>query len=353
MMFIKEECPLTVIGGMEQPQWDEVLEGFPERDIYFTFEYIKSSLMLDEGEPMLFHFKNLSGEVAYPVVKRKIGNQQGLELYDITTPYGHGGPLVAAEDENRAALLWEFRGYVEDYCRSHLIVSEFVRFHPLLKNHLGMEGEMDIKTIGQAVEIPLQAEEGLFESLPAKTRNMIRKAQNSGVEVRELDTEESFAEFLAIYYSTMDRNAATDYYYFDESYFREIFGTLQSNVHLFGAFLDGRMISASIIYSSDRFLHYHLSGSLEAYRSYGANNLLLHHIAQWGREMGKSSFYLGGGYSYKEDGLLQFKKSFSKSAPLDYFIGRQVHLPAIYEMLNEEKGLTEDNGFFPLYRSKN
>ena len=352
MMFIKEECPLTVVGGLGQPQWNEILERFPERDIYFTFEYIKSSLILDAGEPLLFHFKSANGEVAYPVVKRKIDNQQGLELYDITTPYGHGGPLVAAT-EDREALLWEFRGYMEDYCRTHLIVSEFVRFHPLLKNHRGLEQHMEIVTIGQAVEIPLQLEEELFDAIPGKTRNMIRKAMNSGVEVRELDPDEFFTEFLDIYYSTMDRNSATDYYYFEESYFRELFATLQSNVHLFGAFLDGRMISAAIIYTSEGFMHYHLSGSLEAYRSYGVNNLLLHHIAEWGREMGKTNFYLGGGYSYKEDGLFQFKKSFSKSAPLDYFIGKQVHLPAIYEMLNEEKGLTEDNGFFPLYRSKN
>ncbi|MDN7242169.1 GNAT family N-acetyltransferase [Planococcus sp. N028] len=341
---------LNVIGKESDLQWNEILEKFEDKDIYFFYEYFKSTLFLNEGEPLLFFFENSDGKVAYPVIKRKIMNKNGLKLYDITTPYGYGGPLISAVDDEEK-LMQQFRESFNEYCQDHSIVSEFVRFHPLLKNHAHLTEEMHVMHIGHTVGIDLQQGEDLLAQMPGKTRNMIRKAEKNGIEVRELDKEKYLEEFISIYYSTMDRKAAADYYYFSMDYFLESFKLLSSNSVLFGAFLEGKMISSTLILINDNFMHYHLSGGLTEYQSLGATNLLLFKIAEWGKERGIQMFHLGGGYSSKKDSLYDFKKSLSNIHPLKYYVGKKIHHPVLYNMLVAEKGIKEDSGFFPLYRS--
>lgn len=328
------------------------MDGFLEQDIYFSHEYFMSSLLLDEGEAILFFFESRNGKVAYPAVKRKIINAANMELYDITTPYGYGGPLISVGEDEQALLL-EFREAVGEYCKAHQIVSEFVRFHPLLGNHKGLGSSMEILRASNTVKIELQQEGDLLGRIPGKNRNMIRKAMKNGVEVRKIDVEENLEEFILIYYATMRRNDAAAFYFFTEAYFRKTIELFGRDLHLFGAFLDGKMISTTLILTHGKFMHYHLSGSLGEYRSLGANNLLLFKIAEWGQERGIEDFHLGGGYSGQEDSLYRFKKTFTAEEPLEFHIGKKIHNPNLYKMLVLEKGITEDSGFFPLYRLSN
>ncbi|MCZ2258631.1 lipid II:glycine glycyltransferase FemX [Sporosarcina sp. G11-34] len=342
---------LKVISWENHAQWNNIINSFMDEDVYFSYEYFASSLLIDLGEPILFYYEDENGRVAYPVVKRKIENIAGEELYDITTPYGYGGPLVSYLNEEKE-LLYKFRMEINKYCNKNDIVSEFVRFHPVLGNEKNLEKDLDLDVIyiRNTIEMKLQQGEELLSEIPGKTRNMIRKAIRNGVEVKKLDKDESIKDFLAIYHSTMNRNDAADYYYFNENYFKETFELLNPNIHMFGAFVEEKIIAATLIFTYGDFMHYHLSGALREHLSLGANNLLLYEIAEWGRKQGMESFHLGGGYFGNEDGLYRFKKSFSQLEPLNFYIGKKIHNEDLYRMLVSEKGITEDNGFFPLYR---
>lgn len=349
-MQVQEKSLLSVIDCQNQVRWNSIIDGFLKQDIYFSHEYFMSSLLLDEGEAILFFFESRNGKVAFPVVKRKIENESNMEIYDITTPYGYGGPLVQASGDEQALLL-EFRDALDEYCQAHRIISEFVRFHPLLENYRFLQDRMDIIHASNTVKIGLQEDGDLLGHIPGKNRNMIRKAMKSGVEIRKIDMEENLEEFILIYYATMRRNEASAFYFFTESYFRKTIELFGSDLHLFGAFLDGKMISATLILTHGKYMHYHLSGSLGEYRNLGANNLLLFKIAEWGQERGAEEFHLGGGYSGQADNLYRFKKTFTTEEPLAFHIGKKIHNPNLYQLLVLEKDIAEDNGFFPLYRS--
>ncbi|MFD1929257.1 GNAT family N-acetyltransferase [Sporosarcina siberiensis] len=341
---------LEVINSENHFRWNTIVDDFENRDIYFSHEYFTSSMLLDKGEPLLFFYEDENGKVAYPVILRKIDNKLGEQLYDITTPYGYGGPLVEAVS-TEIDLILKFRKFISQYCIDNNIVSEFIRFHPMLGNQKDLENSLNILYNRDTIEIKLQQGTELLNEMPGKTRNMIRKAYKNGVEVKKLDKQKYMKEFLSIYYSTMNRNDATEYYYFNETYFKETFRLLDSNIHMFGAFCEDKMIATSLIFTYEDFMHYHLSGALREHLSLGANNLLLFEIAEWGRKQGIKSFHLGGGYSDSEDNLFKFKKSFSKSDPLNFYIGKKVHNLNLYEKLVKENRITEDNGYFPLYRS--
>lgn len=348
-MQIQETSLLTVIACQDRARWDQLIAEFSNADIYFSHEYVMSALLLDKGEGLMFHFENPDGKIAYPVIKRTIENEKKLELYDITTPYGYGGPLIACTGDEEA-LLTAFRNELDAYCRRHHIIAEFMRFHPLLNNQTGFEKAMEISHISNTVAIQLQ-DGDMLSRLPGKNRNMIRKAIKNNVIIQKIDVEDNLEEFILMYYDTMRRNGAARYYFFKEDYFRKTIELFGEDLHLFGAFLDGKMIAATLVLSRGKFIHYHLAGSLGDCRNVGANNLLLFKIAEWGEARGAEAFHLGGGYSGQTDSLYSFKKSFSQDAPLEFHIGKRVHNAALYQMLCFEKDIEDDNGYFPLYRA--
>ncbi len=348
-MQVQEKSLLTVIGCQDRARWNHLIAEFANADIYFTHQYFMSALLVDKGEALLFHFKSPDGKIAYPVIKRTIENDKKLDLYDMTTPYGYGGPLIACTGD-KEALLTEFRNELDDYCRRHHIISEFVRFHPLLNNQTGFEKAMETSHISNTVAMQLQ-DGDILSQLPGKNRNMIRKAIKNNVVIQKIDAEDYLEEFILMYYATMRRNSAARYYFFTENYFRKTIELFGDDLHLFGAFVEGKMIAATLVVSRGKFIHYHLAGSLMEYRNLGANNLLLFKIAEWGQECGAEAFHLGGGFSGQADSLFSFKKSFSQDTTLEFHIGKKIHNAALYQMLCFEREIEDDNGYFPLYRA--
>ncbi|MDR2182964.1 MAG: GNAT family N-acetyltransferase, partial [Clostridiales bacterium] len=102
-------------------------------DIYFLPEY--ANLYADgDTTPEVFDFECEHGRVHYSFLRRRI-DFKGDIYYDITTPYGYGGPVVAGCHTSEAALISSFDEAFTNYCVENRIVSEFVRFHPVIKNH--------------------------------------------------------------------------------------------------------------------------------------------------------------------------------------------------------------------------
>ena len=118
---------------------------------------------------------------------------------------------------------------------------------------------------------------------------------------------------------------------------------------------DGTVIAAAVILGENGRMAYHLSGSVKAYGSLGAMNLLLYEAALWGSANGYERFYLGGGVGSGEDGLFKFKRSFYRGGLNRFYIGKRVFNQVVYEELVQircrETAFDRETAYFPAYRA--
>ena len=332
-------------------QWQKLLGEFPENDIYSSLEYFVVSNLLEKGEITLFYMRNENGHVFYPFIKKEIPIQQNSfgNLYDITTPYGYGGPLIKVID-NRELLLEEFQNQFNNFCMNEGIVSEFIRFHTLIANHQQNRKDVQLDLIRETIYIDLEKISLMgLQAIPSKARNMVRKAEKNGVIIKKLDKREYIEDFIGLYNSTMNRNEASEYYYFTKEYYNNLIEKLEERLDLWGAFYDSQMISATLIMKQNQFIHYHLSGANTAYMGLGTNNLLLFEIAKSYAQLNYKYFHLGGGARDINDNLYKFKKSLSNEEPLPFYIGKKIHDLNSYNELAKQNKSTNER-YFPIYR---
>ena len=275
-------------------------------------------------------------------------------VYDSVTPYGYGGVLFEgdASEENRKAF---WNAYVMK-TRDENIVDNFVRYHPVLKNAVPMKDISNVIDLGKTIAFDLTSPEVIWENIISKNRNMIRKAEKNGIEIRHGKDLELFKDFRRIYNATMDKDEADEYYYFDERFYKSIHNDLHDNYEMFYAVMDGKIIAMSIILFSNKQMHYHLSGSMIEYRNLAPSNLLLYKAALWGCEQGFKTFHLGGGVGSGEDNLYKFKAAFNKNSNYQFSIGKEIFNLEKYDELvaeraSRDKEFNNKSLFFPLYRS--
>lgn len=324
------------------------MKSFRNWDIYYLWEYANSFSIHGDGRPYLLDYRDDESHFSYVVMKRDIGESPEFKgfiekgkYFDLETPYGYGGPLYDSPVSEKSAEI--FLKEMTDFSLENGIVSQFVRFHPLLKN-FDMPPVFETRYLHDTIFIDTKDPETIFNNLDSKNRNMIRKAEKSGITIsmRPID---DYGDFMPIYRETMERDNASQYYFFDESYFKSQLA-LKDNACIFYAMHEGRPVGGAIIYFNDRFMHYHLAGTLTEYRKYAPGNLLLYKAALWASQMGISKFHLGGGIS-SDDNLFRFKKKFNKNGRLPFVIGRTVFDRRGYDRLMKIRE-ENDPGFDPL-----
>jgi len=106
-------------------------------DIYFLTEYAKLYENIEHGEAVEYEYSSTLGTVKNLFIKREIPIERGNNRwYDIITPYGYGGPRITniSDRSTKKELIDRYAKDFEMYCKNNRIVSEFVRFHPLVGN---------------------------------------------------------------------------------------------------------------------------------------------------------------------------------------------------------------------------
>lgn len=339
---------LVIYSLDESKQWNAALNEMAVCDIYYTPEYLAAQEQIEEGEAWLAVWDGGAlGRVAYAFLKRRIPGQQGL--FDLTTPYGYGGPVHSGERDKTGTALAAFRQEFDHYCREQGVVSEFVRFHPLFENHFESDG-LQVQYVRDTVVIELRDGNDPMQSFPSKTRNMIRKAQKSEVTIEVTSGSGNCRNFIRLYTQTMQRREAANFYYFPDRFFESLLDGLVPKPVLLTAWCEGKAIAAAMFLLYKRYLHYHFSGSDPVYLHLAPNDLIIYEASKIGAMSGAQFLHLGGGYSTPEDSLFKFKASFS---PLrgHFFVGRKIHDPGTYERLTAISG-PGTPGFFPAYRSR-
>ena len=341
----------TVYTIEQSEQWDAVVRSFKEYDIYWLSGYVKAFQIHGDGDPLLFCFDGENVRGINVVMKRDVARDERFKgtipegkYFDFSTPYGYGGWII--EGENSEEL---FKAY-EQWIERNGIISEFVRFHPMVKNHDASRPFYEVIQRGKVVHMELSSPENIWNNIISKNRNMIRKAVKNDVKVYNGRFPDIFEKFRTIYNGTMDKDDAEDYYYFGKEFYKSVLEDLPQNAQLFWAEKDGQVISASIVIGANGYLNYHLSGSLREFSSLAPGNLILYTAALWGCANSYKTFFLGGGVGSGEDSLFKFKRAFYKGELNRFYIGKKIFNQEKYNELVEMRNDIENQDYFPMYR---
>lgn len=322
--------------NQERNEWHNIIEKMPEKlqDIYFMPEYINLHSQEFGSKGLLFSAQEGDKIWLYAFILRQIfniGDHKFDEIiYDIETVYGYGGPIT--NTMNKEFIDSANDSFVQ-WCIDNSVITEFVRFHPLIQNQNCFSPDMNILYDRNTVSIDLDnlTESGL--KVDQKTRNMFRRAEKLGVHVSDYSSCDDFEKFVNLYLSTMIKLNAEDYYLFNNEYFDSLKALVKSNGWLYVAELDGKWVAASIFLRGKYLLHYHLSASDLEHRIQGSTNILISHAATRGREKGFLRLHLGGGRTISpSDSLLIFKRKMATDVH-SFYIGKRIHDMGTYSML--------------------
>ncbi len=351
---------LRLIESDQGALWDRIVQSYPNWDIYYLCGYVRPLEEHEGGHAFLLVFSFGTERLCYPVIEKDIAKFSEFRgvlredtWFDWETPYGYGGPLSDRKrlsPEAQKAFLEE----VTEICRRQRVVSQFIRFHPLLENQMVLEDVVTHKTFKDTIFIDVSSEEKIFWELDSTKRNRVRKAKRSGVKIF-IDQGEHLEQFLELYRETMDRNHAAPYYYFNRLYYESIKKEMGGKTVFFYAQINGKIVSAAIFFYNDRFMHYHLGGSEAAFRKFEPTTLLFYEAACWGAKHGIKQLHMGGGNTNEEDSLFAFKKGFNRNGRMPFYIGKNVFIPEAYQDLlkirqSMDRSFDPNNTYFIQYR---
>lgn len=339
--------------SLNDSKWDEIVKTFKDYDVYYLSEYTKAFNIHGDGEPLLFFYDGNDVRAINVVMKRDIANDNHFnnleknKYFDFSTPYGYGGWLIEGNGK-----LDELVNEYTLWCKENNIISEVIRFHPILANQEKLRDVYDVMELSKTVTMTLNSDEQIWNDIHSKNRNVIRKAIKNNVVIKCGLNQELMNSFIDIYNQTMNRDSADEYYYFKDEFYKSILNDLKDNAVIYYAEYEKKIIAASIILKTNNRLSYHLSGSLREYGSLAPTNLLLYEVAKWGAQNGYKTLHLGGGVGSKEDKLYAFKKAFNKGDDYQYSIGKMIFNKELYdELVSKRNDKNFRNNFFPLYRA--
>lgn len=340
---------INLLNLKDEKEWNEIVTSFSNYDVYYLVGYLKPFYIHGDGEPILLYYNNNGLRAIYAFMKRSLSEF----MFDSITPYGYGGVLFEGDtsEENLKCFYCEYAQCM----KSQNIIDNFVRYHPVLNNAQLMKGISNVIDLGKTIAMDLSSPGIIWENIISKNRNMIRKAEKNGVEIKHGKDFSLFKDFIQIYNLTMDKDNAEEYYYFGIDFYKSIYEDLKDNYEMFYAVCQGKIIAMSIIIFANHQMHYHLSGSLFEYRNLAPTNLLLYKAALWGCEQGYRTFHLGGGVGSGEDNLYKFKAAFNRKSQCQFSIGKEIFDLDCYKTLvdkrkNKNKDFDLNSSFFPLYR---
>ncbi|MFN7390704.1 peptidoglycan bridge formation glycyltransferase FemA/FemB family protein [Brevundimonas sp.] len=276
---------------------------------------------------------------AWPLLRRPINDDR----YDLTSVYGHVGPLTADGADAGACF-----DAILDTMRSEGAVSLFSRMHPVLDQRLPetWRGE----PAGRVVIIDASDPASVVQSYRTDHRQGIARARGRGLTVRQRSGSDAVTLFHQIYSEAMVDLDAKEFYFFDSDYFHGLTAAQDFDVTILFAEFEGQTVSASMFITTGEIMQYYLSGTRPAYRALAAAKVLIAEAHQRAVETGVRWLVLGGGLGSREDGLFAFKRGFSGlTAP--FHLTRRVLNPQVYANLCRAAGVDpEATVFFPAYR---
>ncbi|HWR22313.1 MAG TPA: GNAT family N-acetyltransferase [Feifaniaceae bacterium] len=327
-------------------------------DIHFVPQYVRAYEAHEGGKVEVFDFAHALGEVRHIFLRRSLSGFVGFEGYsDIITPYGYGGPVITrCEKGGEGALCGAYRDAFDRYCAGQRIVCAFTRFHPIFKNDALFSCCYDEVSVARKIVIIDLDCDVYRQEFSRSARRAVCNAENNGVRVAYDPGFERLEDFLEIYYSTMKKNGALRYYYFDGPFFERLIRDNPGHVFLAHACKDERIIASSLFLGESGIEYGQFCGTREGCYAFDGYTAILARYAMDAAAGGSACLVLGGGTTGDaEDPILNHKKKFSRSLH-DFCVGKRIYDRAAYEALCQMAGVTlaenKTEGFFPAYRTR-
>jgi Acetyltransferase (GNAT) domain len=344
----------------DNPRWPEILRSVPH-DVYHLPGYVSASARHEGGEPYAFVAEEGGCRLLLPLVVRSIdphiAGQRAL-LYDATSPYGYPGPLLACEaPSERCGFLDRAVDALRGDLQRRRIITCFVRLHPLF--NVPLEPLLRIGPVvphGHTVSIDLTlSDEAIWVQTRKSHRQELKRAAQAGHVARMDERWELFDTFIDLYYESMRRLGAVDYYYFSRDYFCQLKDNLGPHLHLCVVEIGAHIAAAGLFTEIGGIMQFHLAGIGKEFIKYSPVKTMLHFVRYWAKERGNRIFHLGGGLGAERDSLFQFKAGFSRRRH-PFFTWRVVSDESAYVAVlagwRECHKVEVDgpDGFFPGYR---
>lgn len=335
-------------------KWNTILkENFLNGDIYFKYQYFKLYERHYGAKPEAIFWEDSNLQIFWTHLVRdisKLGLFKDSNCYDLTTPYGYGGPLINIinnEDINVSII-----NFFEEYCayaKKENYITEFIRFHPFFTNKLVLKN-LSADYLNDIIFINLSDKlDDIWKNMKKGHRYSVRKSIENDCRINFITepSPDDINKFNEMYKNTMSRNKASSKYYFSNEFIGDHFKLLDTL--LVEAVLNGDIIGTSLFLLGDDTIHYHLSGSETCLNKVFPSHLMLFEVIKWAKERKFERFVLGGGRG-SNDSLFQFKKGFSKSY-LPFYVSKITFDNQTYNKLTvKNPNHSESNEYFPKYR---
>jgi predicted N-acyltransferase len=318
----------------DSDQWHQYLSQLhpSQKDVYYTPEYYRLYEEYGDGYASCFVFEHNENIAIYPFLKNEI-NIPGVELketyFDIQGAYGYNGVIsTSSESQFTAGFYHTFY----QFCKEQHIIAEFTRFHPILKNHIFSEQNMQVIFDRKTMYLELGKREysEIFQHFQTTTKKQIKRAVNKHHVwvVAEENMCSHPEKFLTIYHEAMDRVGSIPYLYFNKKYFSNLFTNVPCTV--FTAYIEDKAIAVIIALLGTEILSGHLGGAKTDYLHLSVYGLLYDEMIRYGLQKGFRYFHAGGGTTGKnDDPLFRFKQNFSDTFA-DFYIGKKIHNHEVY-----------------------
>lgn len=326
------------------PEWDTLFESLPldQQDIFYSpsFARLCKNTLNREDEVLCATMTSGADVLLYPFVKRNLASLTGFPsytgLYDITGLYGRSGIVgsLASSTDNAS-----FHTAMAAYCRENAIVCGFDRFHPVIANDVRAAPDTKITEIGGFVVVDMRPEMDAIENaFKQSVHKDLRKAERNGITCFCESNGDHLKEFLDIYYHTMGRNSADEFYYFNEEYFSAISKEIPGQFHFFYAVAEDDVVSCELVLHHGKYCHSFLGGTKRESLPLCANPILKREIIKFFKGRGCEYFLLGGGAKLN-DGIFNFKKAYAPEGVLPSRIGGMIWNHQVYGQLRADMSL--------------
>lgn len=345
----------------ENPEWDQTFntEFNPYNDVYFRYGYFKLYQKHYQARPEAVFWEDSHISVIYTHLVRKIhlSDEYGDSNYfDLTTPYGYGGPIIMYRSEDKQEIITSIRKSYDEYrahCMNNQYICEFTRYHPVFENHNRLlEAPSDQTCAGDVIVVDLRPNlDEIISKIKKGHKYNIRKSLQKGCSAAIISnpSKADIQDFMRCYNNMLSTRNAAQKYYFSFEFIEDHFKLFDSI--LIKILFDDTCIGAGIFIKGNKILHYHLSGSYRIKGVYPTDMILLEAI-KWAKNQHLQYLHLGGGLS-KDDSLFNFKSGFSDIS-MKFYIGKIIYMKSVYDQIVHSSNTDgKNNSFFPAYRQNN
>jgi hypothetical protein len=359
-----EEIAMNIqILDLANPLWLQTLATL-KHDVYHLPEYIHLEAQRTQSIPEAVLIQEEEKIFFLPYLLRRCdeifdSHLTIPEIFDVVSPYGYPGLLLNQAACGAPEFLNQALQQLKTVFLTKNVCSVFLRLHPIL-NYYVQEflQEKDYQIQGETVSIDLTlSETDIWQKTRSAHRTHINRCKRAGFIAKIVDYHEYLDDFMNIYYQTMDRVVAKEFFYFKKEYFVGL-SNLQDKIHLCIVELEKKIVCAAIFTECCEIVQYHLGGTSNKFLKLAPNKLMIDYMRFWAKNRGNKVLHLGGGVGSSKDSLYHFKAGFSQQRYPFMSMRLIINEPQYIELvklaakcLNLETEALFNASFFPAYRA--